>query len=155
MVDIVSSKKRSEMMSGIGAKDTKPELLVRSLLHKMGYRFRLHRKDILGKPDIVLFKWLTLIFVNGCYWHGHINCNLFRLPKSRIQFWTTKIQGNRDRDNRHYFSLNKEGWKIIVVWECAIVRSKRLTRENLSTALSSALHSNKKFIEIRGDLIVK
>ena len=120
MTDIVPAQKRSEMMSGIRAKNTKPELVVRSFLHATGFRFRLHRKDLPGKPDIVLPKWRTVIFVHGCFWHGHENCHLYRLPKSRTEFWRDKIEGNRRRDELARVRLREAGWKILVVWECAL-----------------------------------
>ena len=114
MTDIVSKAKRSAMMSGIRGKNTKPEILVRRLLHGMGYRFRLHRKDLPGKPDIVLPKWRTVIFVNGCYWHGHEDCYLFRPPKTQTEFWTNKIEGNQTRDQCNYAELENAGWKVLV-----------------------------------------
>ncbi|WP_231725104.1 very short patch repair endonuclease [Thalassovita mediterranea] len=92
-------------MSGIKGKDTKPEILVRQLLHRAGYRFRLHRKDLPGRPDLVLSRYNTALFVNGCFWHGHEDCHLFRLPKSRQDFWEVKISGNKARDLRKQTEL--------------------------------------------------
>ena len=138
-------------MSGIRGKNTKPEIIVRSLLHDMGYRFRLHRKDLPGKPDIVLPKWRTAVFVNGCYWHGHKKCDLFRLPKSRTEFWKEKIEGNRDRDRRNYSALLKKGWKTVVIWECAISKKRRLSKHDFAGLLVEALLSNKMHVEINGD----
>ena len=120
MTDIVSVEKRSEMMSGIRGKDSKPELAVRRLLFASGYRYRLHKKDLPGKPDIVLPRWRTVIFVHGCFWHGHENCHLYRLPKSRTDFWRAKIDSNRNRDAINIEKLASSGWKVIVIWECAI-----------------------------------
>ena len=150
MADIVSSKKRSEMMSGIRGKNTKPEIIVRSLLHNMGYRFRLHRKDLPGKPDIVLPKWRTAVFVNGCYWHGHKKCDLFRLPKSRTEFWKEKIESNRDRDRRNYSALSKQGWKTVVVWECAISKKLKLSKYSFEKIFTAAIESEQTFSEITG-----
>lgn len=150
MTDIVSPEKRSEMMSGIRGKDTKPEIIVRRLLHRLGYRFRLHREDLPGKPDIVLPKWRTLIFVNGCYWHGHEDCHLFRPPKSRTEFWTDKIGSNQARDTRNYAALGEAGWKVIVVWECAVSKKLRLSDEHLQATLSEALASAATRFDIRG-----
>lgn len=118
MTDIISKEKRSWNMSRIRSKDTKPELVVRSLLHRMGYRFRLHRKDLPGKPDIVLPRYKTVIFVNGCYWHRHKNCKYAYNPKSRTEFWQKKFRGTVERDKQNRQELKKLGWKVIVIWEC-------------------------------------
>jgi len=150
MVDIVSPKKRSDMMSGIRGKDTKPEIIVRHLLHRLGYRFRLHRKDLPGRPDIVLPKWRTVILVNGCYWHGHNGCHLFRPPKTRTEFWTNKIAGNQARDRRNYAALENAGWKVLVIWECAVSKKLSLTDEQLEIAIVTALASSRSHIDIRG-----
>lgn len=150
MVDIVSSEKRSDMMSGIRGKDTKPEITVRRLLHRLGYRFRLHRKELPGRPDIVLPKWHTVIFVNGCYWHGHKDCHLFRPPKTRTEFWTNKIAGNRARDERNYSALRDAGWKVVIIWECAVSKKLSLSDKQLELAINTALASTKTLIDIRG-----
>tara|TARA_R100001369_G_scaffold71344_3_gene99212 strand:- start:1406 stop:1858 length:453 start_codon:yes stop_codon:yes gene_type:complete len=150
VADIVSPKKRSDMMSGIRGKNTKPEIIVRSLLHRLGYRFRLHRKDLPGRPDVVLPKWRTVIFVNGCYWHGHENCHLFRPPKTRTEFWINKIEGNQARDQRNYAGLTDAGWKVLVIWECAVSKKLSLTDEELENAIASALGSSQPLIELRG-----
>jgi DNA mismatch endonuclease (patch repair protein) len=150
MADIVSSEKRSEMMSGIRGKDTKPELIVRGLLDRKGYRFRLHRKDLPGKPDIVLPKWKTVIFVNGCYWHGHEGCHLFRPPKTRAEFWTAKISSNQARDQRNYSALQKNGWNTVVIWECAVSKKMRLTDDAFVSLVGKAISSQRAFEEIRG-----
>jgi len=118
MVDRLSKARRSWNMSRIRSKDTKPEMLVRSLLHQMGYRFRLHRKDLPGTPDIVLPKYKTIIFVHGCYWHRHKGCKYAYTPKSRVGFWQKKFQGNVERDRKHKRALKTLGWKVIVIWEC-------------------------------------
>lgn len=150
MADIVSPEKRSVMMSGIRGKDTKPEIIVRRLLHRLGYRFRLHRKDLPGRPDIVLPKWRTVIFVNGCYWHGHENCQLFRPPKTRTEFWTNKIAGNQARDRRNHAALQDAGWKVIVIWECAVSKKLSLSAEQLEDTIFAALTSSETLIDIRG-----
>src|SRR4051812_40621705 len=118
------------MMSGIRGKNTKPELLVRSELHKRGFRFRLHVRDLPGHPDIVLPKWKTAILVHGCFWHGH-DCHLFRLPATRRKFWRAKIQRNQVTDERVVESLREHGWKVAVVWECALKGRARLARDEL------------------------
>ena len=118
MTDIVDKATRSRMMSGIRGKNTKPEMLVRSLLHRCGFRFRLHRKDLPGKPDIVLPKYRAVIFVHGCFWHGH-DCKYFRWPSSRPAFWRAKIERNRLNDATSVANLLETGWRVAVVWECA------------------------------------
>ncbi|MEP5151436.1 DNA mismatch endonuclease Vsr [Planktotalea sp.] len=150
MADIVSPEKRSAMMSGIRGKDTKPEIIVRRLLHRLGYRFRLYRRDLPGRPDIVLPKWRTVILVNGCYWHGHEDCHLFRAPKTRTEFWTNKIEGNQARDRRNHAALRDAGWKVIVIWECAVSKKLSLSAEQLEDAISAALTSSETLTDIRG-----
>lgn len=118
MADVHSKKTRSYNMSQIRGKDTKPELIVRSLVHRMGYRFRLHVTDLPGKPDLVLPRHDKLIFVHGCYWHMH-RCRYGRVvPKTNTEFWQTKRQGNVDRDRRNLRKLRREGWTVLVLWEC-------------------------------------
>lgn len=107
-------------MFGIRGKNTKLKIILRSLLHGLGYRFRIHSQDLLGRPDIVLQKWKPVVFVNGCYWHGHDDCHLFRPPKTRTEFWTNKIQDNQARDQRNYTALEDAGWKVLVIGECAV-----------------------------------
>jgi len=118
MADTISEERRSWNMSRIKGKDTKPELIVRSLLHKMGYRFRIHRKDLPGKPDIVLPKYKTVILVHGCFWHRHKDCKYAYTPKSRIEFWQDKFHGNVERDKKHQKQLKALGLKVHVIWEC-------------------------------------
>ena len=121
MSDIYSSAKRSSIMSKISGKNTKPELIVRSFLHKHGYRFRLHRKDLPGKPDIYLPKYKTVIFVHGCYWHRHRNCKKGRsFPKTNQQFWQDKFNKTIERDKLSQAMLRKQGWKVLIIWECEI-----------------------------------
>jgi len=117
-MDTVSTKKRSEIMSKIRGKDTKPEKVVRSLLHSMGYRFRLHRKDLPGKPDIVLPKHNAIIFVHGCFWHHHEGCADGHYPKSNKSFWIDKINKTIERDKTSLKRLTELGWRTIVIWEC-------------------------------------
>ncbi len=122
MVDIVDSETRSRMMSSIRGKDTRPEILVRQALHAQGYRFRLHDKKLPGRPDIVLKKHKTVIFVHGCFWHGH-DCKYFKWPKTRPEFWRQKIEGNKARDEMHQQKLKELGWNVKVVWECELKKS--------------------------------
>ncbi|MCG8391721.1 MAG: very short patch repair endonuclease [Pseudomonadales bacterium] len=119
MTDIVHTKTRSRMMAGIKGKNTQPELLLRSELHRRGFRYRLHYKGLPGKPDIVLPKFQAIILVNGCFWHGH-NCHLFKWPSTRPEFWRQKIEGNRTRDQRNLVLYRHKGWKTLVIWECAL-----------------------------------
>ncbi len=118
MVDHLTKEERSWNMSRIRSKNTKPEIIVRSLLHRMGYRFRLHRKDLPGKPDIVLPKYKIVIFVHGCFWHGHNVCKRSNIPKSNKDYWTHKIARNITRDKENNTKLKKAGWKILKIWEC-------------------------------------
>ena len=122
-------------MSGIRGKNTKPEILVRKLLHAAGFRFRLHRKDLPGKPDIVVPKYKVAIFVNGCFWHGHENCHLFRLPKSNTEFWEAKIAGNIKRDKKKQAELLDSGWRVLVIWECALKGKLKLRDSELDEAM--------------------
>ena len=114
------SEQRSRNMSAIKSKNTKPEIKVRKVLHSMGYRFRLHSKDLPGSPDIVLPKYKTVIFVHGCFWHRHKNCKYASTPKTRQEFWEAKFRENINRDKLNQEKLSSKGWKIIIVWECEI-----------------------------------
>jgi len=127
-VDRITEKHRSWNMSRIKSKDTKPELIVRSLLHRMGYRFRLHRKDLPGKPDIVLPKYKTVVFVHGCFWHRHPNCKYAYTPKSRQEFWKKKFRDNVKRYRAIAKELRNSGWKVLVVWECQLRDLHRLEK---------------------------
>lgn len=126
MTDIFSTEKRSDVMSKIKSKNTKPEKVVRSLLFSLGYRFRLHVKDLPGKPDIVLPKYKTVVLVNGCFWHGHENCKDAGIPKTNSQFWYDKISKNKERDKRVLNELEQAGWKVLVIWECRINDKEKL-----------------------------
>ncbi|MCL2122589.1 MAG: very short patch repair endonuclease [Desulfovibrionaceae bacterium] len=119
-MDSVSPEKRGWIMAQVKGHDTGPEMAVRSLLHRMGYRFRLQRKDLPGKPDIVLPKYRVAIFVHGCYWHRHDCSNGRRHPKSHLDFWLPKLEGNRERDIQKQALLREQGWNILVIWECML-----------------------------------
>lgn len=119
MSDVHSPEIRSKNMRAIRSVNTRPEILIRQLLHAAGYRFRLHRADLPGKPDLVLPKYHTVIFIHGCFWHGH-DCKYFKWPKTRAQFWQLKISGNQQRDLRNAEQLKQLGWQVIVIWECAV-----------------------------------
>ena len=126
------SEKRSRNMSAIRSKNTKPEIAVRKLLHSMGYRFRLHRKDLPGSPDIVLPKYKTVIFVHGCFWHRHENCKYATTPKTRREFWENKFSANKIRDQKIHKEIKILGWKSIIIWECQLKGDmKRLLTELL------------------------
>jgi len=147
MVDIVDSITRSRMMSGIKGRNTKPELLIRSLLHKKGFRFRLHVKDLQGKPDIVLPKYRAILFIHGCFWHGHENCRLFKLPNTRTEFWQNKIFRNQVNDSKAQELLLAAGWRVGTIWECATRKSKK-DPESIVEILTEWLRSNAPLLQI-------
>ncbi|SNR34951.1 very short patch repair endonuclease [Puniceibacterium sediminis] len=120
MTDIVNKETRSRMMSGIRGKDTRPELLLRRALHARGFRYRLHVKTVSGRPDLVLPKHRVVIFVHGCFWHQHEGCRYASTPKTRAEFWADKFAANVRRDQAAVATLSKEGWRIAIVWECAL-----------------------------------
>lgn len=120
MADIVSRSKRKEMMSSVKQRHTKPEITVRRLLHRLGYRFRLHSKKLPGTPDIVLPKYKSVIFVHGCFWHQHEGCRKSRRPTSNVEFWNEKLDKNIERDNRKESELKSLGWKVLTIWDCEI-----------------------------------
>ncbi len=124
MPDIFTKQKRSEIMSKISGKETKPEILVRKFLFANGFRYRKNDKRYPGKPDIVLPKYKTVIFIHGCFWHGH-DCPAGKLPETRKEFWEDKIAGNITRDNRNSKELEQQGWKVIVIWQCELKNRKK------------------------------
>jgi len=124
MADVHDKETRSYNMSRLKGKDTKPEMLVRKFLHAQGFRYRLHVKNLPGKPDIVLPKYKTVIFVHGCFWHGHENCKYFVVPKTRTEWWLNKINGNVENDRKAFRGLQNLGWKVIEIWECELKSSK-------------------------------
>jgi DNA mismatch endonuclease (patch repair protein) len=124
MSDVHSKEVRSYNMSQIKGKNTKPEILVRKFLHSKGFRFRLHDSKLPGKPDIILPKYKTVIFVHGCFWHGHTNCKYFVIPKTRTQWWLKKINGNIVNDKKKSSLLKRAGWKVIHIWECQLKTQK-------------------------------
>ncbi|MBS4095923.1 MAG: DNA mismatch endonuclease Vsr [Sulfuricella sp.] len=147
MVDVVDSATRSRMMSGIRGRDTKPEILIRRLLHRQGFRFRLHVRDLPGKPDIVLPRYRAVVFVHGCFWHGH-DCPLFKWPGTRPDFWHEKIKRNQANDNRAKETLLANGWRVGVVWECAL-RGAGKNIEGVAQGLADWLRSDTPLIEVR------
>jgi DNA mismatch endonuclease, patch repair protein len=125
-MDHLTEEKRSWNMSRIRSTNSKAELLLRSLLHRKGYRFRLHVKDLPGKPDIVLSKHKAVIFIHGCFWHQHENCPYATMPKSHTDFWSQKLLGNKRRDKNNQRELQALGWRVLEIWECAIIRNRDL-----------------------------
>lgn len=148
MVDVVDSATRSRMMSGIKGRNTKPEILIRSLLHRQGFRFRLHVSNMPGKPDIVLPRYHAVVFVHGCFWHGH-DCPLFKWPTTRPEFWREKIERNRANDHKATEALIADGWRVGIVWECAI-RGAGKNIEDVAQRLTDWLRGNAPLIEERG-----
>jgi len=126
MSDVHEPETRSYNMSQISGKDTKPEMMVRKFLHGNGFRYRLHAKDLPGKPDLVLPKYNSVIFVHGCFWHAHEGCKYFKIPKTRTVWWKEKLYGNKERDERHIQELKEMGWNVIVVWECELKPDKKV-----------------------------
>ena len=149
-VDIVPAAVRSRIMSGIRGKNTKPELAIRSALHRRGFRFRLHRRDLPGKPDLVFTRLNAVLFVHGCFWHGH-DCHLFRWPKSREEFWREKIGKNIERDRPQREALAEAGWRIGTIWECALKGKTRLPFESVVDQCATWLKSDIKTLEVSGD----
>jgi len=125
MADVHDKQTRSYNMSRIKSKNTRPEMLVRKFLFSKGFRYRLHVKNLPGKPDIVLPKYKTVIFVNGCFWHGHENCKYFAIPKTNTDWWLNKIYGNKQKDRENFLQLSQIGWKIVTIFECELMSDKR------------------------------
>jgi len=125
-VDSLTPKERSEIMARVRAKNTRPELRVRKLVFALGYRYRLHDRKLPGCPDLVFGRRRKVIFVHGCFWHRHKRCALARLPKSRLDFWLPKLEGNKSRDQRNRRALARRGWKVLTIWECQLRDAERL-----------------------------
>ncbi len=129
MADVVDKATRSRMMSGIRSKNTKPEIIIRKALHSRGYRYRLHSVELPGKPDIIFVSRKAVVFVHGCFWHGH-GCHLFKWPATRQDFWKAKILRNREKDCEVRETLNSMGWRVLVIWECVLKgRSRKPVQE--------------------------
>ena len=149
MADVVDAATRSRMMSGIRGKNTKPELTIRKALHARGFRYRIHCKDLPGNPDLCLPKYRAVIFVHGCFWHGH-DCHLFKWPKTRPEFWREKIGRNQFLDADAKEKLLVENWRVAVVWECALKGRSRLQLGNIGDSLSVWLRSAEDWLAVRG-----
>lgn len=137
-MDIWSKEKRSQVMSNIRSTDTTPEILVRKMLFAQGYRYRLHVKELPGKPDIVLPKYNSVIFVHGCFWHLHSECRDGTIPKTRTEYWKKKLLGNKSRDKKNIEHLKKQGWRVLRIWECEIEKNPDEVLTKLITFLKSA-----------------
>lgn len=125
-MDNLSAAERSEIMARVHSRDTRPEVLVRRVVFALGYRYRLHASDLPGRPDIVFRRLHKVIFIHGCFWHRHAACALARLPKSRLDFWIPKLEGNRKRDEKNRRELVRQGWKVMTIWECQLTKPERL-----------------------------
>jgi len=150
LADVHDPKTRSRNMAAIRGKDTKPELIIRGGLHAEGYRFRLHDKRLPGKPDLVLRKYNAAVFVNCCFWHGH-NCRMFKWPKTREAFWRDKIGGNLKRDLCNQNMLLSDGWRVGVIWECALKGRERLPQDEVIDRITRWLSSGAEEFCIRGN----
>lgn len=148
--DVVDAATRSRMMAAIGSRDTKPEMIVRQGLHRRGFRFRLHVRRLPGRPDLVLARYRAAIFVHGCFWHGH-DCPLFRWPKSRSDFWRTKIGGNIARDAAQREALASASWRVLTVWECTFRGRSAEAREAALDGAAAWLAGHDAAGELRGN----
>jgi len=142
LVDVVDAATRSRMMSGIKGKNTTPELLIRKALHARGFRFRIHAKHLAGKPDLLLPKYKAAVFIHGCFWHGH-TCRYFKVPQTRPEFWLEKIGKNQIRDNFQREALKALGWRVLIVWECAVRAAKKQGDSTLIDMIADWLLSEK------------
>lgn len=149
MADIVSKENRSRMMAGIRSKNTRPELLVRKGLFAKGLRYSLHRKDLPGKPDLTFPKHHAVIFIHGCFWHMH-GCHLFKWPSSKVDFWRTKLQRNISLDTQAVGKLRERGFRICIIWECALKGKYRISFESVIQNAFDWLHSENNYLEIKG-----
>ena len=141
----MTPEQRHKCMAAVKGKDTKPEMLVRRYIHAAGYRYGLHNKKLPGKPDIVLRRLKTVIFIHGCFWHGHENCKYFRLPKTDVEFWQTKIARNRERDAHVMEQLQALGWRVIIVWECEL-KPKEKREETLKKLVHQLSLNNNAYL---------
>ena len=148
-MDVVSKGVRSRMMAGIRGKNTKPEILIRHALHKLGFRSRLHDKSLPGKPDLVFPKYRAVILINGCFWHGH-QCDLFKWPKTRETFWRAKIAGTIERDTKNLELYAKLGWRVLTIWECSIKGAFRRSPEEVALSAAGWLKSDSTHFSIIG-----
>jgi DNA mismatch endonuclease (patch repair protein) len=149
MVDIVDAATRSRMMSGIRGTNTKPEIVLRKAIHRLGFRYRLHSPTVIGKPDMVFPAARAAVFVNGCFWHGH-DCKFFRLPSTRPEFWAAKIAANKTRDSFVRSELEQANWRHLTIWECAVRGQKSDAPDKVAAQVTKWLLSRSRRGEIRG-----
>lgn len=149
MSDVVSPEKRSQMMSGIRGKDTRPEMVIRRRLHALGFRYKLHDQSLPGHPDLVFPSRKAVIFVHGCFWHMH-DCHLFKWPSTRREFWAEKLAGNARRDQANLAKLQEEGWRVLVVWECALKGKTKLPESDVVRSIANWLRTGDQIIKIEG-----
>lgn len=147
MVDIVDTVTRSRMMSGIKGKNTKPEVSIRKALHARGFRYRIHVNNLPGKPDLVLPKYKAVVFVHGCFWHGH-TCRYFKIPQTRPDFWLVKIEKNQMRDRYQEVALLSDGWRVLIVWECAVRSMNRKKSRLLIDQIANWLINGNEYLQI-------
>jgi DNA mismatch endonuclease, patch repair protein len=145
MTDVLTAAQRRLNMSRIRGRDTKPEMLIRQGLHARGFRYRLHVSNLPGRPDLIFPKYRTIIFVHGCFWHGH-DCAMFHLPSTRVEFWSSKINANRQRDKKSCTALLEQGWRVLIIWECVLRGPSRLPIEQVLDFCSSFICGDKKEI---------
>jgi DNA mismatch endonuclease, patch repair protein len=150
MPDVLTREQRHLNMSRIRAKDTKPEMLLRRGLHALGLRYRLHRRDLPGCPDLVFPRHNAVLFVHGCFWHGH-QCHLFKVPETRREFWLKKISGNVERDKRVIEVLRDEGWRVLTVWECALRGTRRHDLEEVLSKTAAFLAGDRNVLQLFGN----
>lgn len=149
MTDVLTPEQRKLNMSRIRSKDTKPEMLIRRGLHARGLRYKLHDRTLQGRPDLAFPKYKTVIFIHGCFWHSH-GCNLSKQPATRQDFWMAKLTSNAERDHKAILSLQRAGWRTLVIWECALRGRGRLQLKQVLDAATSFLQGNSIFAEISG-----
>lgn len=149
MADTLTPEQRHLNMSRIRSADTKPEMLIRRMLHGRGFRYRLHRSALPGTPDIVLPRYNAVVMIHGCFWHGH-RCHLFSLPKTHTEFWAGKIAVNQERDQKAEYDLRKLGWRVACIWECALRGRKKQDRVFVTDKLSEFVNSAENRLEIYG-----
>lgn len=152
MADIVDSATRSRMMAAIRGKDTRPEMIIRRGLHALGFRYRLHAPHLPGKPDMVFPSLGAIIFVHGCFWHGH-DCPLFRWPATRVEFWRKKISATRERDEQVSEALHGTGWRVFHIWECSLKGAGRLGVDTVILTTANWLRSEKSMGTIKGEFV--
>lgn len=152
MADVVDAATRSRMMSGIRGKNTKPELTIRKALHARGFRYRIHCKDLPGNPDLCLPKYRAVIFVHGCFWHGH-DCHLFKWPKTRPEFWREKIGRNCEVDESARIQLSRRDWRVCVVWECSLKGKHSFSTDVVAGLVSDWIQSESSFFSVRCSMI--